>query len=89
MKFKFRDSGNDVPNSLAADVDKLIEIQTQQLRNTYNVECLDIQQLQKVLNIGESNSYKWMKNCPYVRTIGRRKVIPIIWIARYLVTGSL
>lgn len=71
------------------DKTKLIEIQTEQLRATYKVDCLDAKQLQSVLNVGESNVYDWLKKCRSVRVIGRRKVVPIITIANYLVTGNL
>ncbi len=67
---------------------ELISIQTVQLRQNYNTECLDAKQLQQALNVGETNVYKLIKNCPTVRVIGRRKVIPIIAVATYLVTGK-
>lgn len=69
------------------DVGRLVEIQAKLLRDTYKVECLDAKQLQAVLNVGESNVYDWLKKCRFVRTIGRRKVVPIIAVANYLVTG--
>lgn len=71
------------------EVDKLVKIQADQLRNVYNTNCLDVKQLQQVLNVGESNAYDWLKNCPAVRLIGRRKVVPIVWMAYYLVTGKM
>ena len=71
------------------EVDKLVKIQADQLRNVYNTNCLDVKQLQQVLNVGESNAYDWLKNCPAVRLIGRRKVVPIVWMAYYLVTGNI
>ena len=67
---------------------ELISIQTVQLRQNYNTEGLDAKQLQQALNVGETNVYKLIKNCPTVRVIGRRKVIPIIAVATYLVTGK-
>ena len=67
---------------------ELISIQTVQLRQNYNTECLDAKQLQQALNVGETNVYKLIKNCPTVRVIDRRKVIPIIAVATYLVTGK-
>ena len=67
---------------------ELISIQTVQHRQNYNTECLDAKQLQQALNVGETNVYKLIKNCPTVRVIGRRKVIPIIAVATYLVTGK-
>lgn len=69
--------------------DKLIEIETNQLRHIYGTDCLDVKQIQQVLNIGESNAYDWLKHCPAVRIINRRKVVPIIWVAYYLVTGTI
>ena len=67
---------------------ELISIQTVQLRQNYNTECLDAKQLQQALNVGETNVYKLIKNCPTVRVIGRRMEIPIIAVATYLVTGK-
>lgn len=72
-----------------ADIEKLVKIQADQLRSIYNTDCLDVKQIQQVLNIGESNAYDWMKNCPAVRVIGRRKVVPVVWMAYYLVTGTI
>ena len=67
---------------------ELISIQTVQLRQNYNTECLDAKQLLQALNVGETNVYKLIKNCPTDRVFGRRKVIPIIAVATYLVTGK-
>ena len=71
------------------DTDKLISIQSEQLRKTYGTECLDVKQLKQVLNVGETNAYKWMKKCPAVMVIGNRKVVPIVWVANYLITGKM
>ena len=71
------------------DLDKLVKIQADQLRQNYGTDCLDVKQLQQVLNVGESNAYDWIKSCPAVRVIGRRKVVPIVWVAYYLVTGKM
>lgn len=70
------------------DMAKLVEIEAKLLRDTYKVECLDAKQLQTVLNVGETNVYDWLKKCRFVRTIGRRKVVPVISVANYLVTGN-
>lgn len=70
------------------DLSKLVAIQCAQLRETYRTECLNAKQLQRVLNIGESNVYAWIKKCPSVRIVGRRKVVPIIAVASFLVTGE-
>lgn len=72
----------------AIEATKLIDIQVRHLRETYKTECLDVKQLQSVLNVGESNIYNWLKKCQSVRIIGRRKVVPIIVVANYLVTGN-
>ena len=77
------------PQPQHKDLDKLVKIQADQLRQNYGTDCLDVKQLQQVLNIGESNAYDWIKNCPAVRVIGRRKVVPIVWMAYYLVTGTM
>lgn len=71
------------------DLDKLVKIQADQLHSVYNTTCLDVKQIQQVLNVGESNAYDWVKNCPAVRVIGRRKVVPIVWMAYYLITGNI
>ena len=71
------------------DVYKLISIQSAQLRNTYGTDCLDVKQLQQALNVGETNAYKWMRKCPSVIVIGNRKVVPIVWVANYLITGKM
>lgn len=77
------------PQPQYKDLDKLVKIQADQLRQNYGTDCLDVKQLQQVLNVGESNAYDWIKNCPAVRLIGRRKVVPIVWVAYYLVTGNI
>ena len=77
------------PQPQQVEVDKLIKIQADQLRSVYNTDCLDAKQLQQVLNVGESNAYEWLKGCPAVRVVGRRKVVPVVWVAYYLVTGTI
>ena len=77
------------PQLKQKDFDKLVTIQTSQLRGAYKTDCLDAKQLQQVLNVGESNAYEWVKTCPAVRVIGRRKVVPVVWVAYYLVTGTM
>lgn len=71
------------------DIDKLVKLQVEQLRHTYGVDCLDAKQLQQVLNVGESNVYQFLKDCKAVRVIGHRKVVPIVWVAYFLVTGTV
>lgn len=71
------------------NLDNLIKVQADRLRQSYGTDCLDVKQLQQVLNVGESNAYDWLKNCPAVRVIGRRKVVPVVWVAYYLVTGNI
>lgn len=77
------------PQLQQKDFDKLVTIQASQLRGAYKTDCLDAKQLQQVLNVGESNAYDWLKNCPAVRVIGRRNVVPVVWVAYYLVTGTM
>lgn len=77
------------PQPQQIEIDKLVSIQTAQLRGTYKTDCLDVKQLQQVLNVGESNAYEWLKECKAVRVIGRRKVVPVVWVAYYLVTGTM
>lgn len=71
------------------DLEKLIAIQTSQLQEKYETDCLNVKQLQQVLNIGENAAYRWIDNCSHVRENGRRKMVPIVWIAYYLVTGEM
>ena len=82
-----KNQSKEIKQSPCTDVAQLVEIQAKLLRDTYKVECLDAKQLQAVLNVGETNVYDWLKKCQSVRTIGRRKVVPIIAVANYLVTG--
>ena len=77
------------PQLQQKDFDKLVTIQASQLRGAYKTDCLDVKQLQQVLNVGESNAYDWLKSCPAVRVIGRRKVVPVVWVSYYLVTGTM
>lgn len=77
------------PQPQQKNLDKLVSIQTAQLHETYKTQCLDVKQLQQILNVGESNAYEWLKECKAVRVIGRRKVVPIVWVAYYLVTGTM
>lgn len=77
------------PQHQQANIEKLVKIQADQLRGAYKTDCLDVKQLQHVLNVGESNAYEWLKSCPAVRVIGRRKVVPVVWVAYYLVTGTM
>lgn len=77
------------PQLQQKDFDKLVTIQASQLRGAYKTDCLDVKQLQQVLNVGESNAYEWVKTCPAVRIIGRRKVVPVVWVAYYLVTDTM
>lgn len=71
------------------DFDKLVKIQADLLRQVFGKDCLNVEQLQQVLNLGESNVRDWLNKCPAVRVINRRKVVPIIWMAYYLVTGEM
>lgn len=86
--FKFVTSDAEELTVPEADINKLIEIQTAQLKEDYGVDCLDAQQLQRVFNISQSSAYKWLNECKETRKICGRKVIPTIWIAYYLVTGK-
>lgn len=73
----------------SVDVEKLIQYQTELLMKKYNTACIDVKQLQEVLNVGETNAYDLLKeNILPVRTIGRRKVVPAIAVATYLVKGT-
>ena len=66
--------------------EKLVEIQTRAMVDTYHTTCFDVKQLQEVLGIGETNAYKLVRSgiLPS-RTIGRRKVVPVAAVAKFLV----
>lgn len=87
-KYLFVDKTQPETSKPQIDVDKLVSIQASKLREEYKTDCLNMKQLQQVLNVGESNVYLWAKECKAVRIIGRRKVIPVVLVAQYLVTGE-
>ena len=66
--------------------EQLVEIQTRAMVDTYHTTCFDVKQLQEVLGIGETNAYKLVRSgiLPS-RTIGRRKVVPVAAVAKFLV----
>ena len=70
------------PEDIAShlDLEKLVEIQMEQLRKTFKTDCLDAGQLQEVLNVGETNACQWIRNCQRAWKIGNRKVVPIAWV---------
>lgn len=69
--------------------EKLVEIQTRAMVDTYHTTCFDIKQLQKVLGIGETAAYKLLRNGTLPsRTLGRHKVVPVAAVARFLVMGE-
>lgn len=86
--YKFIEKHHPEADAPKFDVERLISIQATALREEYKTDCLNMKQLQQVLNVGESNVYAWVKECKAVRVIGRRKVVPVVLVARYLVTGE-
>lgn len=69
--------------------EKLVEIQTRAIVDTYHTTCFDIKQLQEVLGIGETNAYRLVRSGVLPsRTIGRRKVVPVAAVAKFLVMGE-
>lgn len=88
--FRFCQSNQKSENQPSqATIDKMLAIQMNQLRETYHSDCLNVHQLKEVLNVGESNAYEWLNKCPAIRVMNRRKVVPIVWVAYYLVTGQI
>ena len=71
------------------DLVKLIHSQAELLVKEYSAVCFDVKQLQEILNVGETNAYALLKNneLPYI-VIGRRKVVPVMALATYLVCGK-
>lgn len=64
----------------------LIEIQTRAMVDTYHTTCFDVKKLQEVLGIGETHAYNLVRTGVLPsRTIGRRKVVPVAAVARFLV----
>lgn len=71
------------------DLEKLIEIQALALATTYHATCFDVKQLQDILGICETNVYRLLRSGELPsRTIGRRKVVPVVALAQFLVMGE-
>lgn len=86
----YNDSGHVVtknePEKETVSMEMLIRIQAEALRAEYKTECLNVKQLQKVLNIGESSAYKFLNSGSVaVKSLDGRKVVPVIPLAAYLV----
>jgi predicted DNA-binding transcriptional regulator AlpA len=78
--------GSDIYASV--NVERLIIAQADLLMQKYNTACLDVKQLKEILNVGESNVYELLNTNSFpTETIGRRKVVPAIALAAYLVLG--
>lgn len=72
-----------------ASIEKLVEIQAMALVNTYHTTCFDIKQLQEVLGVGETNTYRLVRSCKLPsQTIGKRKIVPVSALAQFLVMGE-
>lgn len=73
----------------AISLEKLVEIQTLALVNAYHTTCFDIKQLQEVLGVGETNAYRLVRSGKLPsQTIGKRKIVPVSALARFLVMGE-
>ena len=83
---EIKDSGSattSLPNK-----DKLIEIQAKALVEEYHTTCFSVKQIQKVLGIGETNTYKLIRSGRLPsQVIGRRRVVPVAAIANFLIVG--
>ncbi len=71
------------------DLEKLVAIQAEIMANQYGATCFDVKQLQRILGVGETNVYQLLKSGKLpCQTIGRRKVVPVVALAQYLVKGE-
>lgn len=67
----------------------LIALQMELIERQYGAVCLNVKQLAQVLNVGESNVYELLGSGKlHVKTIGKRKVVPIVSLAEYLVNSD-
>lgn len=71
------------------DFKMLVEMQAKMIVSEYKATCFDVKQLQKILNVGESNVYQLLRSgkLPSL-TVGRRKVVPVVELAQFLVMGD-
>lgn len=90
LKRQLFSTGKSPPNEAQKpNLEKLVEAQARLMAEEYGATCFDVKQLQKILGVGESNVYQLLKNGALAcRTIGRRKVVPVIALARFLVMGD-
>lgn len=88
----FSENSNDIQKVYPVEdtsIEKLVEIQSLALVNTYHATCFDIKQLQEVLGVGETNAYRLVRSGKLPsRTIGKRKIVPVSALARFLVMGE-
>ncbi len=76
-------------STVKTDLEKLVEIQARAMVETYHTTCFDIKQLQEALGIGETNAYNLVRSGKLPsQTIGRRKVVPVAAVAKFLVMGQ-
>lgn len=76
-------------NILDTDVEKLVEIQAKMIVAEHHATCFDVKQLQEILGVGESNIYSLLRSGKLSnQTIGKRKVVPVVALAEFLVKGS-
>ena len=92
MKRKLNIQGNENLPSVNKNLDQikmLVEIQTNILVQEYGATCFDVKQLQKILQVGESNVYRLLRSGKLpCQTIGRRKVVSVAALAQLLVEGA-
>lgn len=67
----------------------MIALQAKLLTEQYHTTCFEVKDLQKVLNIGESNAYELVRKGRLTsQKIGRRITIPVVSVAKFLVAGE-
>ena len=88
----FQHTVNDGKSALQENpvpLEKLVDIQAQILVQEYGATCFDVKQVQKILSVGESNVYQLLRSGKLAsRTIGRRKIVPAVTLAQFLVAGD-
>lgn len=90
LKRQLFKTGKALPNEAQKpEMEKLVEAQARLMAEEYGATCFDVKQLQKILGVGESNVYQLLKSGTLAcRTIGRRKIVPAVALARFLVIGD-
>lgn len=66
------------------DMEKLLVLETERIARQYGNDCLNVQQLMQALNVGENHVYKLLGTELSFKLIGKRKVVPAVELARWL-----